>query len=62
MVGALQVPDRRISTTELLFDQKRTLLDTHCWPPMYAAATIGNSSLHLIKWETCFGSHESENQ
>ena len=32
MPGALEVPDRRIATTELLSDLKLTLLDVHRGP------------------------------
>ena len=57
IVGALEVPDHRISNTELLSDKKRTLLDTHCGPQMYAASTIVNRSLYTIDCKSCFGTH-----
>lgn len=62
MVGALEVPDHRISTTELLSDKKLTLLDVQSGPHTYAATTIGKSSLYSIDWETCEASQEPENQ
>ena len=57
MLGALKVPDRRISTTEQLSDRKLTCLEARRGPQRQAAMRIGKSSLHLIDWETCVGSH-----